>query len=108
ESALVEGDFEATWRHRQEVVARLDQYRAFYDAEISRQLERLTDISKALASVSQSEVSNGSRVRALEVLNMSLKDAKNCLQDAQLAKTRIELEIGVWSAANNGDQVSAD
>ncbi|KAJ1890235.1 hypothetical protein LPJ66_007597 [Kickxella alabastrina] len=89
----------ASFLQRQEVVNRLIRYRDYYDVEITRQQERMVDIARALDNFGRAADTNNSRRRAIEVLTASLEDAHRCLNDAQLAKSRLELEIGQWTAS---------
>ncbi|KAJ2743486.1 hypothetical protein GGI20_003709 [Coemansia sp. BCRC 34301] len=88
----------ATWQHRQDVVARLVQCCAFYDAEISRQDERIIDISRALANLEKQKDNAAFAQVARATLSASLSDAQRCLNEAKLAKHRFEMELGLWPA----------
>ncbi|KAJ2372320.1 hypothetical protein IW150_004175 [Coemansia sp. RSA 2607] len=90
-----------------EVVVRLMRYRDYYTAEIERQNERIVEINHAMATFGQNAGASDSKRRAMEVLSASLVDAKRCIDDAQLAKTRLELELAQWgsSTKNSGDDL---
>ncbi|KAJ2725789.1 hypothetical protein GGI07_000996 [Coemansia sp. Benny D115] len=94
----------ASFMQRQEVVMRLTRYRNFYEEEIARQQERMSDIAKAMRNFVQAPEISDSRKRAMEVLALSLEDAQKCLSEAQLAKSRLELEISQWAVVSTGDK----
>ncbi|KAJ2504922.1 hypothetical protein GGI11_007185 [Coemansia sp. RSA 2049] len=79
-----------------EVVSRLVRYRDHYDNEISQNLERIQDINETILRYQSEADTNGSKLRAIEMLAASLADAQRCLGDASLARTRIDHELAMW------------
>ncbi|KAJ1948636.1 hypothetical protein FBU59_001501 [Linderina macrospora] len=85
--------------NKQQVVARLRQYREHYTAEISRQLERISDITRALEyqTKAMGEGQGQGQGRAVAVLLGSLNNAQALLREALLARDRLDMEIGSWA-----------
>ncbi|KAJ2551033.1 hypothetical protein EV175_003842 [Coemansia sp. RSA 1933] len=83
----------------QEVTSRLVRYRDHYDSDIALNLERVKDISEAIERYQSEADANGSKLRAIQVLTASLADAQKCLDDASLARTRIDHELALWLPA---------
>ncbi|KAJ1957547.1 hypothetical protein EC988_000772 [Linderina pennispora] len=81
--------------NKQQVVARLRQYREHYTTEISRQLERISDITRALEY--QTKTMGEGQGRAVAVLLGSLNNAQAMLREALLARDRLDMEIGSWA-----------
>ncbi|KAJ2518738.1 hypothetical protein GGI11_002782 [Coemansia sp. RSA 2049] len=84
-----------------EVVSRLVRYRDHYDNEISQNLERIQDINEAILRYQSEADTNGSKLRAIEMLAASLADAQRCLGDASLARTRIDHELAMWMPSSS-------
>ncbi|KAJ1796425.1 hypothetical protein LPJ59_003755 [Coemansia sp. RSA 2399] len=84
---------------RQEVASRLVRYRSHYDSDIEVNLERIQDINESIERYQSEADANGSRSRAIQVLTASLADAQKCLEDASLARARIDLELALWMPA---------
>ncbi|KAJ1668626.1 hypothetical protein EV178_000302 [Coemansia sp. RSA 1646] len=85
----------------QEVASRLIRYRDHYDSEITFNQERVKDINEAIDRYQSEADANGSRSRAIQVLTASLADAQKCLDDASLARTRIDHELALWIPAKS-------
>ncbi|KAJ2402590.1 hypothetical protein GGI23_000607 [Coemansia sp. RSA 2559] len=84
---------------RQEVASRLVRYRDHYDSDIALNMERIQDINEAIERYHSEADTNGSKTRAIQVLTASLADAQKCLEDASLARARIDLELALWMPA---------
>ncbi|KAJ2413291.1 hypothetical protein H4218_000518 [Coemansia sp. IMI 209128] len=108
DAVLVKDSAVATWKHQQEVTARLMQYCAFYEAEIARQEERISDIMQALDNLLKYKDDEVFVQKARATLHVSLGDAQNCLNEAKLAKHRFEMELGRWPTTESVPATARD
>ncbi|KAJ2492768.1 hypothetical protein IWW37_001214 [Coemansia sp. RSA 2050] len=106
DAILVKDSAVATWQHQQEVTTRLMQYCAFYDAEIARQEERISDIMQAMENLQKYGDNKEFEQKARATLSASLSDAQNCLSEARLAKYRFEMELGLWPTKESAPAIA--